>query len=83
MDASEEHETRPGRTSTRTPSPRPKAPPTVGSSCTWTGTELELFRVEIEREIPIFGEMIPGQYFEGLEALEGYRECKSRVVGGC
>jgi hypothetical protein len=72
MEASQEHDKRPGRP--RTLSPGPKGPPVVGSSCTWTRKELDLFRVQIEREVPIIGEMIPERYFE-FEGLEGYELC--------
>ena len=74
MAASLEHDKRPGPTSTRTPSLSPvRGPPTVGSSCTWTRKELDLFGVRIERDVPV-EEMVPERYFE-FGGLEGYELC--------
>lgn len=85
MDASQEHEKRPGRTRLRTPlSPGPKGPPSVGSSCTWTWKELGVFGVRIQREVPIVGEMIPERYFDEFGGLEGYEKCESLCpIRGC
>ena len=59
MAASLVYDTRP-----RTPpSPRLQRPPTVGSSCTWTQKELDLFGVRVEQQVPVL-EMIPERFFD-------------------
>jgi len=58
--------------------PKPKKPKkeevkVIGSGCTWRRTELDHFKVALDRDVDV-RDMIPQRFFE-FENLEGYAEC--------
>ena len=57
----------------RTPQPKEPEPPVIGSSCTWRDTELDHFKVKVERDVDV-RKMIPDRFFS-FDNLENYKEC--------
>jgi hypothetical protein len=52
----------------------------VGSSCTWKQDELDLFKVNVERNVDV-NQMIPERFFE-LGGLERYEKCTPPIAPG-
>ena len=50
----------------------------IGSGCTWRRTELDHFKVALDRDVDVRA-MIPQRFFE-FENLEGYAECTFPTV---
>jgi hypothetical protein len=57
----------------RTPQPKEPDIPIIGSSCTWRDTELDHFKVTVERDVDV-RKMIPERFFN-FDHLEDYEEC--------
>jgi hypothetical protein len=68
------HGNRPGRTSLRTPQGKNKEEiDVIGSSCTWRQTQLDDFKVDVERDVAV-RDMIPDRFFR-FDHLEKYSAC--------